>query len=216
MFDDRGVGEVTIAGHQVAARLLDPLAERYSDRHRDRLVSVPPPPHPIDTCGLVHRRDCGTREGQQIPAGAPIPWACRWHGAWYVICSGISPVNAVSNVVSAPTCRPSRYSAGIERVRGDQFGVRPSRIADVVGIVVFQDETARRLGHDDVVAPADVRAFGKCVSSMAQMKSDAARTNAVKEIAKDAKSCTKSHGKGKANGHGRKHDALRKCLIKAG
>ena len=46
---------------------------------------------------------------------------------------------------------------GIERVRGDQFGVRPSRIADVVGVVVFQDETARRLGHDDVVAPADVR-----------------------------------------------------------
>jgi len=58
-------------------------------------------------------------------------------------------------------------------------------------------------------------AFGKCVSSMAHMKNDAARTQAVKATLKDAKACVKSHGK--AKGHGKKNSAaLRACLIKAG
>jgi hypothetical protein len=59
-------------------------------------------------------------------------------------------------------------------------------------------------------------AFGKYVSSMAHMNSDAARKDAVQEISKTPESCTEFHGKGKANGRGSKHDALRKCLVKAG
>jgi len=58
-------------------------------------------------------------------------------------------------------------------------------------------------------------AFGKCVSSMARMKNDAARTQAVKTTVKEAKACVKAHGK--AKGHGKKNSAaLRACLIKAG
>ena len=50
---------------------------------------------------------------------------------------------------------------------------------------------------------------------MARMKSDTARTQAVKATVKDAKACVNSHGK--AKGHGKKNSAaLRACLIKAG
>jgi hypothetical protein len=58
-------------------------------------------------------------------------------------------------------------------------------------------------------------AFGKCVSAMAKLKSDSGRAQAVKLTVAEARSCTRSHGKGK--GHGRTSTAaLRMCLVRAG
>ena len=63
-------------------------------------------------------------------------------------------------------------------------------------------------------------AFGKCVSAMARMKTDAARAAAVTRIDAAAVRCAKStvttgKGKGKANGHVKKQATLVVCLKKS-
>jgi hypothetical protein len=40
----------------------------------------------------------------------PMFWALRWHGVWYVIVCGTSPVNSVSSEVPSPRARRMRYS----------------------------------------------------------------------------------------------------------
>jgi hypothetical protein len=58
-------------------------------------------------------------------------------------------------------------------------------------------------------------AFGKCVSAMARLKTDAARVKAVKLTVKEGKACVRVHGKAKGLSKGKKA-ALRACLVKAG
>ena len=137
---------------------------------------------------------------------------------------GTYPVESISLVVDSSWAFEDLEQTVLARnimVNGDTFyvypqptagGMNPAKACAALRTQMGAEAFKLKYGTNHNKA----NAFGKCVSSMAQMKSDAARTNAVKEIAKDAKSCTKSHGKGKANGHGRKHDALRKCLVKAG
>ena len=63
-------------------------------------------------------------------------------------------------------------------------------------------------------------AFGKCVSAMARMKTDAARASAVTRIDAAAARCAKAtvtttgKGKGKAKGHVKKQASLAVCLKK--
>ena len=135
---------------------------------------------------------------------------------------GSYPVESISLVVDSGWAFEDKEQTVLARnimVNGDTFyvypqpttgGMNPAKACAALRTQMGAEAFKLKYGTNHNKA----NAFGKCVSSMAQMKSDAARTHAVKEIAKDAKACTKSHGKGK--GHGRKHAALRACLVKAG
>ena len=118
---------------------------------------------------------------------------------------------AVSAALAAPPAdrgRPENpsHSAAAPGQSAEKNAAKACKAERTLGVQGFKDTYGTNANK--------ANAFGKCVSSMARMKSDAARTQAVKATVKDAKACVKSHGK--AKGHKKNSAALRACLIKAG
>ena len=154
LLGDRRVGEVAVAGDDVAAgRCVISSPSLRRDRDRDVASFSARRPHmpsmPVHCCTSLTLVPVSFIRSRLF---SPMFWARRWHGVWYVTVAGTSPVKSVSSDGAVGLVHLHQVLGGVEGVRGDELGVGA---ADVVDVVLLQDVAARRLRHDDVAALAD-------------------------------------------------------------